>query len=61
VSPTDEDSDTPLHLILMRHFDGKNDSQAHSSQGGQMLNPVTALELKKHDNAPTIATVSYYS
>ena len=57
VSPTDEDSDTPLHLILMRHFDGKNDQQAHNSQSGQMMNPVTAQELKKHENAPMIAAV----
>jgi len=58
VSPVDEDLDTPLHLILTRHFDGKNVDQAHTSQNGQMLNPVIALELKKHENAPSIATVS---
>ncbi len=57
VSPTDEDFDTPLHLVLLRHFDGKHDQQGHTSQGAQMLNPVTALELKKHENAPTIAAV----
>jgi len=60
VSPEDEDSDTPLHVILTKHFDDSQAEEPHPTTPGTgpILNPVTVIELRKHENAPQIAAVS---
>jgi len=57
VSPEDEDSDTPLHVILTKHFEVQSEEPQTSTSSGQVLNPVTAIELRKHENAPQIAAI----
>jgi len=58
VSLEDEDGDSPLHIILTRHFDGANNpSSQHQGSHPYVQNSVTAGELKKHEHAPTVAQV----
>ncbi len=56
ISPEDEDGDTPLHTVLIKHFNGH--SSQDQSNHPHIPNPMISMELRKHENAPIIAEVS---
>ncbi|CAL8095409.1 unnamed protein product [Orchesella dallaii] len=55
ISPEDEDGDTPLHTILIKHFNGH--SSQDQSNHAHIPNPMISMELRKHENAPVIAEI----